>query len=318
MAREDKKVMTLHPLFKHITQLACVALSLSALSTTTFARTFNMPTANESIIGEVQYTSVTGDSVPTVAHRYNLGQNALIAANPGVVENGAIRSNSVTVPTRYMLPPLPRRGIVVNLSEMRMYYYPKGSNVVMTFPIGIGKIGKTIPLDSSAAITRKVVNPTWTPPEDIREFNREQGIELPKSMGPGPDNPLGPYAIYLSIPTYLIHSTIFPESIGRRASFGCIRMNEDDIKEFFPSVQAGTPVAIIDMPNKLAWQDNRLYLEAHPPLQERSTYTSLDSVVSSIEQNLPSNQVVIINWQLVSYITDQPDGLPHEVGIKVS
>ncbi len=98
-------------------------------------------------------------------------------------------------------------------------------------------------------------------------------------MGPGPDNPLGPYAIYLRIPTYLIHSTIIPESIGRRASFGCIRMNENDIKQFFPLVTPGTPVAIIDMPNKVAWQDNKLILEAHPPLEERSSYANLDGIV---------------------------------------
>lgn len=309
--------MTLHPLFKQLSQLACAIITLS-LCATTSARTFSLPSANESVIGKVQYTSISGDSVASVAHHYNLGQNALIAANPGVQENGAIRSKAVTVPTQYMLPPLPRRGIVVNLSEMRMYYYPAGSNTVMTFPIGIGKIGKTIPLDSNASITRKVVNPTWTPPDDIREYNREQGIELPKTMGPGPDNPLGPYAIYLSLPTYLIHSTIFPESIGRRASFGCIRMNEDDIKEFFPSVTPGTPVAIIDMPNKLAWQDNRLYLESHPPLQERSMYSNLDTTVSTIEEHMPHNDMVIVNWQLVSYLAEQPDGLPHEIGVKVS
>src|SRR5437016_5501341 len=106
-------------------------------------------------------------------------------------------------------------------------------------------------------------NPTWVPTDDIRQFNLAQGIILPQVMPPGPDNPLGPYAIYMSVPTFLIHSTIFPESIGKRASFGCIRMYESDIQDFFPSVIKDLPVAIINSPIKVAWQNNHMYMEAH-------------------------------------------------------
>lgn len=297
--------------------LSWMTLSFACFFTTSaLAETYTLPSQNESIVGGLQYTSSPGTPIPDVAHTYNLGQNALIAANPGVVENGRMPNGTVTVPTEFLLPPGARQGIVVNLPEMRMYYYPKGSNVVMTFPIGIGKIGKTIPIRNTS-ITRKVVNPSWTPPEDIREFNREQGIELPRVMGPGPDNPLGPYAIYMTIPTYLIHSTIFPESIGRRASFGCLRMNEDDIKQFFPLVTPGTPVEIVDMPNKFAWQGNNLYMESHPPLEERSTvgYATLPGMVQTIQQNMPKNKLVIVNWQVVAYLADHPDGIPHEIGM---
>jgi L,D-transpeptidase ErfK/SrfK len=197
---------------------------------------------------------------------------------------------------------------------MRMYYYPAGSDQVMTFPIGIGRIGKTIPIKKTYVV-RKALHPTWTPPADIREFNEQQGITLPKVMGAGPDNPLGPYGIYLGIPTYLIHSTIFPESIGRRASFGCIRMNESDIKQFFPIVSAGVPVVIVDMPNKVAWEGSHLYLEAHPPLEERANYASLSSIVKSIKERLPTNHFTLINWQMVNAIAEQPDGVPHEIGV---
>src|SRR6185503_4423744 len=96
-------------------------------------------------------------------------------------------------------------------------------------PIGIGKIGKTIPL-AEAMITRKAKDPKWIPTDDIRQFNLSQGVVLPQVMPPGPENPLGSYAIYMSIPTYLIHSTIFPESVGKRASFGCIRMYQSDVE----------------------------------------------------------------------------------------
>src|SRR3990167_9172483 len=171
----------------------------------------------------------------------------------------------VIIPTQHLLPNTPRKGIVINLPEMRMYYY--ADNEVLTYPIGIGKPGKTIPVTSSK-VTYKKTNPFWYPPQDIREFNLAQGVILPRVLPPGPDNPLGTYAIYMTVPTYLIHSTIFPESVGRRASFGCIRMYENDIETFFPIIKKGTPVLIVNAPVKIAWQKNRLYMEAHRPLEE--------------------------------------------------
>lgn len=300
-------------------KIAYAVLGMGLLANTAFAKTFNLPTTDESLIGRIQYTTDAGVSTSALAHHFNLGQNTVISANPGAVENGLLpKAVATTVPTQFLLPPMRREGIIINLPEMRMYYFPKNSNTVMTFPIGIGKIGKTTPIRDTA-IARKMVNPSWTPPEDIREFNRQQGIELPKTMGPGPDNPLGPYAIYLKIPTYLIHSTIFPESIGRRASFGCIRMHEDDIKEFFPVVQAGTPVVIVDMPIKVAWNNNQLYVETHPQLEEKgSSDTSINTMVNAVEQRIPNNDhVVLVNWPMLAYLSEQPDGIPHEVGVKV-
>jgi L,D-transpeptidase ErfK/SrfK len=280
---------------------------------------FPLPLDGNALIGQMQSTSANvGDTPASVAQRYNIGLNAIIAANPGTTER-ALNGGYLKITTEFLLPPLPRKGIVINLPEMRMYYYLKDSDSVMTFPVGIGKVGKTIPIQNTA-ITRKVVNPVWIPPADIRQFNRDQGIELPYMMPAGPDNPLGPYAIYLRIPTYLIHSTIFPESIGRRASFGCIRMNESDIKEFFPLVSAGTAVAIINMPNKVGWSGDQLYLEAHPALEEHNTayQSSLDGVVNSIQNTLSSKGVTLVNWQLAAYILEQPDGIPHEIGMRVN
>jgi len=284
------------------------------------ANHYMLPPSGDCLIGDVQYISTdSGDSPVSLAQRYNLGLNAIIDANPGTTIMTVFPSRSeVKIPSEFLLPPLPRHGIVVNLPEMRMYYYPKESNEVMTFPVGIGRIGKTIPVINTV-IVRKALNPTWKPTEDIRAWNKTQGVELPDTMPPGPDNPLGPYAIYLRLPVYLIHSTIFPDSVGRRASFGCIRMNEWDIKEFFPVVSAGTPVSIIDMPNKIGWEGNSLYLEAHPPLIERknASYATLDGAVKLIEQALPRDAVVLVDWQLVAYLLNQPDGVPHEIGIKM-
>ncbi len=294
-----------------------LVIVLSFFATNSYAKNFSQ-SPNDALIGNViSISAENGDTPTTIAQRYNLGLNAIIAANPGSSINTVYPAGTtVIVADKFLLPPLPRRGIVINLPEMRLYYYPENSQEVMTFPIGIGRIGKTIPIKATK-IARKTVNPIWIPPKDIREFNKQQGITLPRVMAAGPDNPLGPYAIYLGIPSYLIHSTIFPESIGTRASFGCIRMNESDIKEFYPLVKAGVPVMIVDMPNKIAWEGNKLYLEAHPPLEERAMLANLSSITSQIQAKIPHDRMVLINWPLVKSISEQPDGVPHEIGVLV-
>lgn len=295
------------------------SIALFGLAQVATASIFPKPADNVAIIGDVQYAPAPqGDTVPLFAHRYDLGINEIASANPQINPNAILNSNTLEIPTKFMLPPLPRKGIVINLPEMRMYYYPEGSNTMMTFPIGIGRIGKTIPIQNTVVV-RKVTNPTWTPTASIREYNKEQGINLPKTIGPGPDNPLGPYAIYMRIPTYLIHSTIFPESIGRRASFGCIRMNENDIKDLYPLIKPGTPVTIVNMPTKVAWQNNALYLEAHKPLEEHSKEenSTLNGMVQTVE-NATHGKLAIVNWQLIAYLSQTRDGVPHQVGVKIS
>lgn len=310
----------MHITRQRFTRVCAIAIAAFGLPLQAFATQFSLPASGHSIVGDLTYESASSnESLITIGQRNNVGLNAMVSANPGIGETSRLPNGApIVVPTKFLLPQLPRKGIIVNLSEMRLYYFPEGSDKVMTYPIGIGKLGKTIPI-AAASITRKVVNPTWTPPESIREFNREQGIELPTKMGPGPDNPLGPYAIYLSLPTYLIHSTIFPESIGRRASFGCIRMNETDIKQFFPIVERGIHVTIVDMPNKVGWEGSKLYLETHQPLEEHEEepYVRLGGIVASIQKILPQGHVTMVDWQLVSYLSTSRDGMPHEVGFRV-
>ena len=294
-------------------------LLLAAFIEPATARNFLLFPHNSLLGGIKTVRAHTGDTPATLAQRYNIGVNAILAANPGTFENSVFTSGSpVKINSAFLLPPLAHEGIIINLPEMRLYYYLPNGQELMTFPIGIGRIGKTIPI-LRTYIIRKVKNPVWIPPEDIRRYNEEQGITLPKIMPAGPDNPLGPYAIYLKLPTYLIHSTIFPESIGRRASFGCIRMNENDIEQFFPIATQGTLVEIIDMPNKIAWSNSTLYLEAHPPLEERSHLydASLNGIVNLVEKQLSPNTVTLVNWQLLPSLIAQPDGIPHMIGIRL-
>lgn len=302
------------------TKIGCRVLSLFLLMySNSFAASFNQPAPDESIIGQIQYQIANnGDNVINVAERYDLGFNALENANPQLdLARGFPAGAKVKLPTTHLLPNQPRQGIIINLPEMRMYYFPQGTNLVYTYPIGIGKIGKTIPI-TQTSITRKATNPTWTPTESIREFNLEQGIVLPQVMPPGPDNPLGPYAIYMKVPTYLIHSTIFPGSIGKRASFGCIRMYEKDIEEFFPTVDKGIPVAIINNPVKIGWHRGKLFMEAHQPLEEHSNENnaSLPGIVQDVA-SVSESKPMLIDWQLVSFLAKERDGLPHEIGFQI-
>lgn len=288
-------------------------------SSNAFAAAYHLPSQNEALVGQMQNTIVdTGDTLSGIGKRFDVGYNALASANPQVDTNRALPYGaSLQITTQHLLPSLPREGIVINLPEMRMYYYPTGSNQVFTYPIGIGKIGKTIPI-TQTAITKKVKDPTWVPPADIREFNLAQGIVLPRVMPAGPDNPLGPYAIYMRIPTYLIHSTIFPESIGKRASFGCIRMYESDIQDFFPSIKPGIRVAIINSPVKVGWQDDRLFIEVYEPLEEHkmATEASIAGMVQQVSAAMKGTST-LVDWQLISFLAQERDGIPHEVGMQV-
>jgi L,D-transpeptidase ErfK/SrfK len=282
-----------------------------------FAASYNLPPQNKSLIGNLQYRYINpGDSLSKITQQYDIGLNSVKLANPQLQTGRLIAGSSLIIPTLHLLPNLPRKGIIINLPEMRIYYFPKNSNEVLTYPVGIGKVGNTIPI-TQTAIIRKTKNPRWVPPPSIRAFNLEQGIVLPKYMPPGPDNPLGPYAIYMRLPTFLIHSTIFPESVGTRASFGCIRMFENDIEEFFPTVSSGIPVAIVNKPTKIGWEDDELLLEVHPPLEEQNPYdTSLRGIVDMISNKYASNSI-LIDWQAVAYISEERDGIPHDIGIRV-
>ncbi|MFZ2314664.1 MAG: L,D-transpeptidase family protein [Gammaproteobacteria bacterium] len=300
--------------FRNVLPVLCLLVAANS-----FAASYRVPAADQSVIGDVKVTSVgPTDTIITLSQNNNIGYNALESANPQLNLRQPLPVGApVIIPAKHLLPTDARQGIVVNLPEMRMYYFPAGSNEVFTYPIGIGKLGKMIPI-RNAVVTYKKENPTWTPPNDIREFNLEQGIVLPKVMPAGPDNPLGPYAIYMTIPTYLIHSTIFPESIGKRASFGCIRMYEADMTQLFPSVQRGIPITIINKPVKVGWESDELFLEAHQPLEEHSSAgdANLPGMVHALSHEA-KDQAVLIDWQMVAYIAKERDGLPHSVGVKL-
>jgi L,D-transpeptidase ErfK/SrfK len=212
------------------------------------------------IIGEMHeyYIWRDDEDLLEVARADELGLIELMAANPGVDPWLPGRGTHLLLPTMHILPEAPRKGIVINIAELRLYYYDAADGY-FSFPLGVGRDGFLTPVGSTK-IVRKKEKPSWyLTPSEIRDHP-----ELPKVIPPGEDNPLGDYALYLGWPTYLIHGTNTPWGIGRRTSRGCIRMYPEDIEWLFRMVPIGTPVTVVDQPVKLGWKDGELYLEVHP------------------------------------------------------
>ena len=229
------------------------------------AERYALPKNGDSIIGQMSIiTAKDSDTFIELARRFGLGFQEMVLANPNVDPWLPGEGTQVVIPTRYILPKTKREGLVLNLAEMRVYYYPKSSpGFVHTYPISIGKEGWSTP-HSETKVIAKAKNPTWTPPESIRKEHEEKDDPLPATVPPGPDNPLGKYAIRLGLSGYLIHGTNNPRGIGMKVTHGCIRLHPDDIHDLFSRVSVNTPVTIVNQPYKLAWVDGKLYAEMHP------------------------------------------------------
>ncbi|WP_428622764.1 L,D-transpeptidase family protein [Sedimenticola sp.] len=246
-----------------------VCALIVALPSQGHALSFPLPKAGNDIVGELrQMQTRYEDTFSDIARANGLGYTEMSESNPQVDPWLPGEGTNITLPTRFILPPGPREGIVINLAELRLYYYPPGENRVVTYPLGIGREGWSTPT-GIARITGKRTQPSWYPPESIRQEYAAKGEPLPKVIKAGPNNPLGNHAIYLSLHGYLIHGTNKPYGVGMRVSHGCIRLYPEDIATLFDQVSTHTPVRIINEPYKAGWQDGRLYVEAHPPLSEQ-------------------------------------------------
>lgn len=237
------------------------------------AAIYPLPAAQDALIGEPVYvTTRDEDTLLALGRQYSVGYEEMVAANPGVDPWVPGANKRILIPTQYLLPDAPRVGIVINVSEHRIYYYPKAkpgeAPVVHTFPVSIGKMDWKTPLGRTH-IADKRMNPTWYPPASVRKEHAARGDYLPAAVPPGKDNPLGEFAMRLAIPggAYLIHGTNKPTGIGMDVTHGCIRMFPEDIERFFKEVPVGTPVLIMDQPYKMGWSGDELYMEVHKPLE---------------------------------------------------
>jgi L,D-transpeptidase ErfK/SrfK len=225
-----------------------------------------------SVIGTARFYLVEDrDTFLDVARYYSLGFNEMVDANPGVDTWVPPVGQALLLPTQWVLPEAEYKGIVVNIPEMRLYYFfPSKDKTVMvsTFPVGLGRDEWRTP-QGRFKVRGKTVNPTWVLPESIRAEHRRDGKPAPASIpGGSPDNPLGSRRIELTLPMYAIHGTNIPWGVGMQVSHGCIRLYPEDIEALFPHVAINTPGMFIYQPVKLGARDGRVYLEVHKDIYQ--------------------------------------------------
>lgn len=233
---------------------------------------FILDSADQSVIGEPQIVYTKEENTfSDLAREYGLGYDEIVAANPGIDPWLPGDETPVLLPTQYVLPDVPRRGLILNIASKRLFYFPEvaaGEPVqVLTYPIGIGRIGWETPLGETKVVS-KARDPVWYVPASVRRENAELGYSLPAVVPPGPDNPLGHFVLKLDMPGYLIHGTNQPYGVGMRVSHGCIRLYPENIEPLYNMVGIGEPVTIINEPYLAGWRDGELYFESHMPLED--------------------------------------------------
>lgn len=285
------------------------------------AESFALPPPGSDLIGAPRLAeTLERDTLLDVARRHGLGYEEIVNANPGVDAWLPGSGTRVVLPKRRLLPAAPREGIVVNLPEHRLYYFPPpvpgAVPVVWTFPVSIGKMDWKTPLGVTRVV-QKVPDPTWTPPQSVRDEHARRGDILPPVVPAGPDNPLGRYAMRLGIPggAYLIHGTNRPAGVGMQVTHGCMRLYPEDIERLFGMTAVNTPVRIVNQPYKWGWHDGELLIEVHPPLQEDAveplTLTDLTRLIVEATHEAPRP----IDWLRAERIWREARGVPEAVSL---
>ncbi|MDR3415923.1 MAG: L,D-transpeptidase family protein [Nevskia sp.] len=287
-------------------QLCCAVLGLCAAG---FA-------VAEGLTGRpASYTVQPGDTLLDVARRFDVGYAGIRAANPQFDPWVPPVDEPLLLPTQHIVPAGAVKGILINVAELRLYYFMPDGSAVLSFPLGIGREGWQTPLGGTR-VARKVVHPVWVPTPSERTENPD----LPASVAPGPDNPMGDYALYLARRGYAIHGTNRPFSIGRRDSHGCIRLYPEDIARLYALAGVGTPVTVVDQPVKLGWQDGELYLEVHAGQagadaleQGLEPPSPAQDVVDAMVRGAAGAEVERVNWDTVHLTAQQMRGMPVQV-----
>jgi L,D-transpeptidase ErfK/SrfK len=279
------------------------------------AETMTLPPPDVDLIGAVRIVEAHGDdTLLDIARRYDIGQDEILHANPDVDRWLPGAGTKVVIPSRYVLPQAPRRGLVLNVPEMRLYYFPPVRRnepaVVQTYPVSIGRMDWATPLGETHLVA-KVKDPAWRPPDSIRKEAEARGEPLPEFIPPGPDNPLGRFALRLGLPGYLIHSTNKPYGVGMRVSHGCIRMYPEDMEILFPEVSTKTPVRLVNQPAKAGWLADTLYLEIHPPLEEdQAGRDALVDTIMSVVHTAQLQRPVTLSGRAINKAIEEQSGIP--------
>ena len=261
------------------------------------------------------YKTKLDETLIDIARENNLAFPEIMSANEGLNDPWVVEPEvSLLLPRRHLLPSTKREGIIVNKGDLRLYYFAK-DNSIYTFPIGIGRGDWETPT-GKARITGKKKNPYWTVPKSILE----EEPHWPKVVKPGPENPLGSRAIYLSMPGYLLHGTNKPWGVGMKVSHGCIRLYPEDIETLYELVSQGENVEIIDQPVKSGWYGGVLYLEVHSMhpygLEDKQVVENNLRLLPQAAKSLQSSAkhyIVNVDWKKVVDIVKKASGVPEAI-----
>ncbi|MCC6171262.1 MAG: L,D-transpeptidase family protein [Gammaproteobacteria bacterium] len=288
------------------------------------ATVYELRTDGSGVFGAVERVRTRyEDTLIELARRYSLGYEELTRVTVGVDPWLPGEGTEIVIPGQRILPPGPRQGVVVNLPEHRLYFFPKPKKgqtpTVMTFPVSVGKMDWRTPIGVTRIVDKRR-NPTWTPPESVRREHAARGEPLPKVVGPGPDNPLGAHAMRLAIPggAYLIHGTNNPDAVGMAVTHGCLRMYPEDVARLFDAVAVGTPVTLINEPVKIARVDGEIWLEVHPPVdaQGQIAEPNIEEFERRLDELLGPTQTAI-HWDLALAALREASGIPLVIGLEI-
>lgn len=293
-------------------------LSIALLTFATLSHSKEFPWSQQSdIIGEQRViTAKYEDTLSDLGESNNIGFNEIVNANPGVDAWLPGEGSQVIVPSEYILPSV-REGIVINLREYRLYYFPKNGGKVITYPVGIGAQETPSPLIETQ-VKLKIEKPNWYPPASVRaEYLKEHGKEMERMFPPGPSNPLGPYAIQLDIPGYFLHGTNKAFGIGTKVSHGCIRLYNDDITELVFKVPKKTPVRFVKEPIKVGMRGDRLYVELHPDKADNiSNKKMVQQVIQKTIRLEKQYGAIDLDIVAIENAIEKPIGIPQLIGTK--
>ncbi|VYU75831.1 L,D-transpeptidase [Metakosakonia massiliensis] len=282
------------------------------------AVSYPLPPEGSRLVGNPLVITIPQDNtlpLEAFAAQHSQGLSNLLEANPGVDPYLPKAGSQLIIPQQLILPDTVREGIVVNVAEMRLYYYPKESNTVEVLPIGIGQAGRETPRNWVTAVERKQDGPTWVPTANTRRAYAKEGKTLPAMVPAGPDNPMGLYAIYIGR-LYAIHGTNANFGIGLRVSQGCIRLRNADIKYLFDNVPVGTRVQLIDQPVKMTTEpDGRRWVEVHEPLsRNRAEFESTNKVPLPVTAVMRSGlKGEGVNEQAAAEALERRSGMPVDI-----
>jgi L,D-transpeptidase ErfK/SrfK len=264
----------------------------------------------DDVIGRLAFITLEkGDTLPDIARHFSLGINGVSTANPGVDIWVPEAGKRIMLPLSFILPDAPRKGIVINLAAMRLFQFKGDSEslTVLTYPVGVGTEERPSPT-GQMNVERKAVRPTWHVPASIAKDHQKKGDPLPATVLPGPQNPLGEYALYLSKSTYLIHGTNKPASIGLRATNGCIRLYPEDVKKLYETTPVKTPVSIVNQPYLVGQYNGVVYLEVHAPPEDLDA-VAFDKAYTKL-RNIEKESGRTLDWSKVKKALAEARGIP--------